>query len=242
MATDFDLPGASDPEASQGVVWDSTVGNAGQAIDIGQIELGQELTLVGSERFPSRFVVKYWATNATQEEFAGQVTAQVRFYRNDGPVVPSGQGAPGTLFYESSPFSISPTNQGMIDIEEFALSAVLPLQAPLPDTFTWTVQFSGLGSNDAAGLTMEGIPTVGQATDGCGVVCFARDANVPVKSWPSTSGGNNPPASVSSPSRPSCPSRPSRRPSSRAPRTLLASSIPATACQPAAVRTRPRAK
>jgi hypothetical protein len=42
----------------------------------------------------------------------------------------------------------------------------VPLVGALPSTFTWTVVFSGLGSNDAAGLNLYGAPIAGQVAAG----------------------------------------------------------------------------
>jgi hypothetical protein len=99
---------------------------------------------------------------------------------------------------------------------------------------------------------------------GGGVVCFACDAKVASSTWPSTStgsavvGSRSRPSASSSRPRPSIPRpslprpsgpRPSGpRPSPTRPMPLSSvprvriGSIPATSCQPATVRTRPRAR
>ena len=78
---------------------------------------------------------------------------------NNGP-------APGTLIYESGPLAISATPRGAIELEEFELSAVVPLANALPDSFTWTVQFAGMTANDVVGLSLFGPPVAGQSPGG----------------------------------------------------------------------------
>jgi len=162
----FDVPTAQDPEAAQALVYDNWTNNLSQALDPGQTEVGNQITLADSQRYPSLLSLEYWGTNATQQSFAGTVTARVRFYSNDGPALLTGPATPGTIFYDSGPLGISATNQGALLIQDFELSAAVPLSGPLPSNFTWTVAFSGLGSNDAAGLSLYGPPVVGQAMGG----------------------------------------------------------------------------
>src|SRR5205814_3240861 len=47
-------------------------------------------------------------------------------------------------------------------LEHFQIEAGVPLTAPLPNAFTWTVQFSGLATNDSAGLDLYSPPVAGQ--------------------------------------------------------------------------------
>jgi len=162
----FDTPTARDPEATLALVYDNWTNNLNQQLDPGTNEVGDQITLSGNERYPALLSVGYWGTNSSQPGFAGQVTAQVRFYTNDGPAIQSGPQAPGTLFYDSGPLPIAATNSGVLAITDFQLSAAVPFAGALPSNFTWTVQFSGLGSNDAAGLAFYGPPVQGQAANG----------------------------------------------------------------------------
>jgi hypothetical protein len=45
---------------------------------------------------------------------------------------------------------------GLITIDNFLIGAV-PLTTELPASFTWTIQFSGLGLNDSAGLNLHAL-------------------------------------------------------------------------------------
>jgi subtilisin-like proprotein convertase family protein len=158
----FDLPVARDAGTVEALVYDNWTNNSNQSLDLGLVEVGNQVTLGGSERYPSRLAIEYWGTNASQSGFAGAVTAQVRFYHNDGPALPSGEATPGTVFYDSGPLGISATAKGSLVLQEFDLSAAVPVAGALPPSFTWTVRFSGLGSQDAAGLKLYGPPVVGQ--------------------------------------------------------------------------------
>jgi subtilisin-like proprotein convertase family protein len=159
----FDLPTARDASAVEALVYDNWTNALGQSLDPGQTEVGNQITLSGSQRYPSRFAFEYWGTNANQAAFAGSVTAQVRFYQNDGPILPTGEATPRTLLYDSGPLPINATTKRALTLEDFQLSAAQPLQGALPSSFTWTVRFSGLAGGDAAGLNLYGPPVVGQA-------------------------------------------------------------------------------
>ena len=73
----------------------------------------------------------------------------LRMYAN------SGTNAPVTAFYTSDPILLNPSfNTETIN---FPLSSNL---ITLPDTFTWTVQFSNLGASQTGGLLLYGPPTL----------------------------------------------------------------------------------
>jgi hypothetical protein len=72
----------------------------------------------------------------------------VRFYMNDGP-----DGAPGTCFFESEPFRTDPTDEPQTQTLSLGRFAV-------PDTLTWTVDYSGEGEFYLLG---SGPPTVGSS-------------------------------------------------------------------------------
>src|SRR6185437_1754621 len=158
-------PTARDVGAVEALVYDNLTNNLNQVLDPGQVEIGNQITLGGPERFPSRLGIEYWGTNATQNAFAGNVTAEVRFYLNDGPAV-SGQATPGSVVYDSGPIPITATPKGSLVLNNFNLGAAVPLPGALPSTFTWTVLFSGLSGQDAAGRNLYGPPVAGQAAAG----------------------------------------------------------------------------
>ena len=158
----FDVPSARDVGAVESLVYDNWTNNLNQRLDPGAQEVGNEVTLANTG-YASRFAIEYWGTNASQATFAGTVTAQVRFYQNDGPALSTGEATPGTVIYDSGPMNISATQMGALLLEDFQLNAAVPLRGRLPSNFTWTVQFRGLGNQDAAGVALYGPPVVGQA-------------------------------------------------------------------------------
>lgn len=91
----------------------------------------------------------------------GTETVRVRFYKNDGPDTEPGAQfipAPGTVLYDSGRLPISP------GINVMALSG---LSVTVPQSFTWTVLFEGLGdaADDLAHLLFYNPPTVGKSFD-----------------------------------------------------------------------------
>ena len=158
----FDEPVAQDAGMSGVVVYDNWTNNLGQPFGPGSVEVGNQITLAGTQRYASRFGFGYWGSNTVQSGFEGQVEARVRFYRNDGAVVSGGNAAPGTVLYDSGAIGLAVTNNGSVVIENFQSGAtVVPLVGALPDAFTWTVQLSGLSGNDTAGLNLFGPPVTG---------------------------------------------------------------------------------
>src|SRR6185369_17425450 len=62
----------------------------------GTNEYGDEIVLGGTGRILSEFIFQYYGTN-----FSGNDQAELRFYRNDGPLSPSGLAQPGSLLFDS---------------------------------------------------------------------------------------------------------------------------------------------
>jgi hypothetical protein len=163
---DFDVPRARESDATEAVVYDSLTNGPGPVFDPGSAEVGNQVTLAGTERYLSRFSVGYWGTNAAQPDFAGPVSARVRFYYNNGPTPATIVVSPAGVFYDSGPIPITATNHGELTLDEFQLTAAVPLVGALPSSFTWTIRFEGLGDQDAAGLAFYPSPSTGQVADG----------------------------------------------------------------------------
>ena len=162
----FDVPQAQDAGVVPVLVYDNWTNDLGSTLGVGTEEVGNQITLAGTERYASRFALQYWGSNTVGAAFGGSVSAEVRFYANDGPVLGNNPAAPGTPIYDSGPLGISATPNGAIVLEEFELSAVVPLTNALPDSFTWTVQFEGMTADDVVGLSLFGPPVAGQSLDG----------------------------------------------------------------------------
>jgi subtilisin-like proprotein convertase family protein len=162
----FDVPQAQDAGVVPALVYDNSSSALGSTLTVGTEEVGNQITLAGTERYARRFALQYWGSNAVGGVFEGPVSAQVRFYADDGSAVGNNVAAPGTPIYDSGPLGISATPNGAIVLEEFELSALVPLTNTLPDSFTWTVQFEGMTANDVVGLSLFGSPVAGQSLDG----------------------------------------------------------------------------
>jgi len=157
----FDAPTARDAGVVDQLVYDNSLNDLSYRFDPGLLEVGDEIILDGTARHLSRFSFEFWGTHATGGDFQGNVQARVRFYRNDGPLTTSGYVTPGTVIFDSGDFPIPALPRATVIFEDFQIDAVVPLVAALPPAFTWAVQFSGLSSNDSAGLDLYSPPVVG---------------------------------------------------------------------------------
>jgi hypothetical protein len=104
---------------------------------------------------------RVWVLTEFLFEYYGNFTpsggefARLRFYENDGPGL---YKQPGTLLFDSGDFSIAPGYQ---------TKRLTGLSVPLPDSLTWTVQFTGLSgqTGNRAGLVFRQPPTIGWSYD-----------------------------------------------------------------------------
>ena len=135
------------PAPPDGVVYDNSI-NRLPARYSSSLEFGDEIILAGTNRFLTNFLLEYFGTN-----FSGDERARVRFYRNDGPLTPSGAAVPNSLLYDTGFFGIRQTAGATLALTDLALT--------VPDSFTWTILFSGLSGDEAAGLDIYRPPGVG---------------------------------------------------------------------------------
>jgi MBG domain (YGX type) len=184
--------GLSLPVSAQTVIYNNTntpviVGGKQEVFDPGSVlgtsfEVANQVSLGGpaNARLLQSFSVDYYATNSGGA-FAGTPMIRVRFYINDGPAT-NGFPTPSTVFYDSGTFIIGSGTTGLgahsvlysVDQNDFPTEGAIP-GAPLriptaaTKTFTYSVQFSGLGAGDHIALPLASPPTVG-ANDGgsCG--------------------------------------------------------------------------
>jgi hypothetical protein len=156
------------PLTAAEIVYDNSVNDLAFNLDPGAQEIGDEIFLDGTARWLSEFTFEYWGDNTLSEtEFAGPVEARIRFYLNDGPPlddVPD-SSTPSTVFFDSGTFAIDPTPRATLTFTDFQTDVVLPLTVDLPDSFTWTVEFTGLGVTDTAGVTIYSPPVIGTSFD-----------------------------------------------------------------------------
>ncbi len=153
----------SDDVSLKSLVYDNSANDLLVRFDPGPLEVGNEIVLAEPIIRLSEFSFEWWGTNSGGGPFAGNVQVQLRFYMNDGPLV-SGYPAPGTLLFDSGPFSIpaSPRATLIYTETDFIDLALVSLVMPVPESFTWSVQFSGMGPGDTAGLDLYYPAVVGQ--------------------------------------------------------------------------------
>jgi len=88
------------------------------------VQIGDEVTLEGSERLVTEFMFGYGNLNGN-----GNETAHIRFYLNDGQ-----SGQPGSLLLDLGVYPLGIVALGDLTID--GLSILIP-----GDTFTWTVEW-----------------------------------------------------------------------------------------------------
>jgi uncharacterized protein (TIGR02597 family) len=155
------MPG--DDVSLKSLVYDNSANDLLVRFDPGALEVGNEIILTEPVIRLSEFSFEWWGTNSGGGSFAGNVQVQLRFYMNDGPLV-SGYPSPGTVLFDSGPFSIpaSPRATLIYTEADFIDLALVSLVTPVPESFTWSVQFSGMGPGDTAGLDLYYPAVVGQ--------------------------------------------------------------------------------
>lgn len=148
--------GAAGQAMAQTLVYDNTTHVRTNLVYKFSREYGDEVFLEAGYRTVSEFAFQYFGDfNPTNRVGASAV---VRFYENDGvDGIPGPKTAlmPKTVLWESPSIPLLPGYN--------LVTLGVPL-VEVPDSFTWTVKFSGVtGANqDAAGLVLADPPTVGQ--------------------------------------------------------------------------------
>lgn len=133
------------------IVYDNSENSEGTFNDT-RLEAGDQITIEGTERLLTEFAFEYFAGFQS----TGDEMARVRFYYNDGADL-QGLRKPGTLFYDSGPFSVE---SGYRTIRGVDQALLVP-----SDTFTWTVEFTGVTAEESAGLLNYDPPTIGSSGD-----------------------------------------------------------------------------
>jgi hypothetical protein len=156
--------------SAQTVIFNNTTNDLVTRFNPGTTQVGNEILLApGTPRFLTDFSFEFWGTNTASPgnaSFAGPVTAEVRFYLNNGPLS-SGVPSPGTTpFYDSGPLSLAgigaaPTARNTLVFTAGADFPTPGLLLPSSD-ITWTVQFAGMGATDSVGVDLYYPGTVGQ--------------------------------------------------------------------------------
>ena len=159
----FDPPATSDQavfDTLSLIIYDDSANDLVTRFNPGANEVGDEIILGGTARYLSRFTLEYWGASANGNTFQGPVTARLRFYRNNGPAF-NGYATPGAVLYDSGNFAVNPTARATLTFNDFVTDAIVPLTGPLPNSFTWSLQFSGMQGQDQAGIDLFSPAVVG---------------------------------------------------------------------------------
>jgi hypothetical protein len=146
------LIGASALHAA--TVYNNGVSYTGTYLNPGANEVGDEIILAGTARTATTFQFEYFGSN-----FLGVNQFQVRFYLNDGAPLGNNTFLPNTVFYDSGvqtllpPIDPSNRNTFLLDLSGISIQ--------LPNRFTWSVQYTGIGAGETAGVSLYNPPTVG---------------------------------------------------------------------------------
>jgi hypothetical protein len=153
------------PGHTQEIIYDNTTNDQNLDLDTLGHEIGDEIILGGSDRELIEFSFQYWGSSSGNTAFDANVEGRVRFYLNDGTPVEdvTGSARPSTIFYESGAFSVDPTARATLVFTNFLIGATVPLTRELPESFTWSIQFSGLSAGESAGVTVYTPPTIGNS-------------------------------------------------------------------------------
>lgn len=131
------------------VVYENVANSSGGlAVDPAD-EIGEAVTLGGVDRVLTSFEFSYGGSFDQD----GDETVTLRLYANDGP-----GGEPGSLLFATGPQPIAPAQTASVYIFD-------GLSAPMPDTFTWTLDFGGTstGSDRPVLFFAQGPPAIGSS-------------------------------------------------------------------------------
>ncbi len=144
--------------AASSIVYSNATTYTGRELNPGLSEVGDEIILAPGPRFGVSFRFEYYGSN-----FSGNETVQLRFRRNDGAFAPGSTTfrVPNSILYDSAvqtlPTPIDPSRRNTL------LFDISTANSLLPERFTWTAQFTGIGAGETAGLSIYNPPTVGMS-------------------------------------------------------------------------------
>ena len=140
------------------LVYNNTSNYLGTSYYVANTEFGDQITLSPSttDRYLSKFMFEY----TTGHGNSGDEKVWLRFYAMDGPGL-----TPGSILFDSRtagfatdiPLTSGTAEQVYVDLNDTRIL--------VPNSFTWTVQFSGVAASETVGLIMYAPPTVGTSFD-----------------------------------------------------------------------------
>jgi hypothetical protein len=141
------------------IVYDNSTTDLGRSFNPGNgVEFGDEITTIGSGNIVTDFKFQYFLS----QNAAGGETAVLNFYKNDGPPI-SRTLSDGTTIQVPTPGTLLYTSPVLTLGTGFQTAEASGISVAVPNDFTWTVTFSGIGANETAGLLLYSPPTVGSS-------------------------------------------------------------------------------
>lgn len=134
------------------IVYNNTLNNLGSYIPSPTTEFGDQITLstATTSRKLSNFKFDYYLSPTA----SGNESLTFKLYANDGP-----GGSPQTELTAGKTWSVSLAPD--YHYVSFGFDQTGPFSVNLPETFTWSVLFTGIEGQEHAGLLMFDPPTVG---------------------------------------------------------------------------------
>ena len=141
------------------LVYNNTSNYLGTSYYVANTEFGDQITL--SDSTTDRYLTKFMFEYTTGHGNSGDEKVWLRFYAMDGP-----GGTPGSTLFDSRtvpgyatdiPLTSGTAEQVYVDLNDTRIL--------VPNSFTWTVQFSGVAASETVGLIMYAPPTVGTTFD-----------------------------------------------------------------------------
>jgi len=152
-------------------IFDNSVNDAHTGFQFGSMETGDEIQLAGTARYLTNFSCGYELLGNQPES---HVTARLRFYLNDGPPPRfDSYATPGTILYDTDWFAVAPATRGTLVLSAGLQFPMEGLFLPASD-ITWSIQFQGLASGEAAGVQIYSPPMVGADAP----YCWAAESGV----------------------------------------------------------------
>src|SRR5580700_3046204 len=99
------------------VVYNDSVNDLAVNFNTGGLLVGDEITLGGTVRQATNFVIQYYLMNPIGDE-----QMEVRFYQNNGPANINGTFNPGLVIFDSGKFNVTGTSRSTLDFNLSELS------------------------------------------------------------------------------------------------------------------------
>jgi hypothetical protein len=142
-----------------GIVYDNSLTDLNRTYGTNGVEFGDEVTLAPdtTDRLVNDFKFEYYLSGNAN----GNEQLQLVLHANDGPLV--SRTVNGTTITAASPGTVLYTSPFLQLSTGFQTAEASQFETLVPDTFTWTVTFTGIDAGEIAGLRIYDPPTIGSS-------------------------------------------------------------------------------